>query len=593
MSNQKKENQGNERKRDAGSYRHKTRKLSIRAKVIVPTAVMVAVICCCMALLFKSRMETDMISTGGEMAVYIGNLAENALNGSLLERIEPGAEATATYKALENTLTETMEGSSIRYMYTLYAENGKVCYGVDLDEEDRQAIGAEFREPYEVLKPVFENGEIVKSNKIEKVKDTSVISAYVPVYNKQMKVIGAIGCDYEAGDIVEAVNETMRNVVFIGIAFFMIAVVIFSLIISRITKNLWNVDDRIYDIVNSNGDLTQTVQIRTGDEIECIAGHVNELLAYMRQIMINISDNSNKLNDSSENVVSHLKDTQASVSEVSTTMEEMTATMEETTSSLNRISESVNEVFQFIEQINSRTRDGGALSDEIKESAQKIQTSAISEQEAAKRHTQEMTESVYEKIEQSKAVEKIGELTSNIINITDQTNLLALNASIEAARAGEAGRGFAVVADEIGKLAMDSASAAEQIQDVSTVVIKAVNALADEASRMAKFVEDVAMKGYSDLVKTSEEYNEDSGKINEMMQVFSDQSQQLQNNMDQIRQVMEAVNHSVEESALGVSRISEMSASINDNVKDIEGLADTNMDIANMLDIEVNKFRLQ
>ena len=29
MSNQKKENQGNERKRDAGSYRHKTRKLSI------------------------------------------------------------------------------------------------------------------------------------------------------------------------------------------------------------------------------------------------------------------------------------------------------------------------------------------------------------------------------------------------------------------------------------------------------------------------------------------------------------------------------------------------------------------------------------
>lgn len=49
MSNQKKENQGNERKRDAGSYRHKTRKLSIRAKVIVPTAVMVAVICCCTA----------------------------------------------------------------------------------------------------------------------------------------------------------------------------------------------------------------------------------------------------------------------------------------------------------------------------------------------------------------------------------------------------------------------------------------------------------------------------------------------------------------------------------------------------------------
>ena len=190
-------------------------------------------------------------------------------------------------------------------------------------------------------------------------------------------------------------------------------------------------------------------------------------------------------------------------------------------------------------------------------------------------------------------MEKIGELTTNIINITDQTNLLALNASIEAARAGEAGKGFAVVADEIGKLAADSASAAEQIQDVSTIVIKAVNALADEASRMVKFVEDVAMKGYSDLVQTSEEYHEESGKINDMMQAFSDQAQQLQNNMDEIRQVMESVNHSVEESALGVSRISEMSSNINDNVKDIEELADTNMGIANMLDIEVNKFRLE
>ncbi len=589
----KQEKQKNRQKRKAGGYRHKTRGLSIRSKVLVPTAVMVAVICCCMALLFKSRMETDMISTGAEMAVYVGNLAEDKLNGNLIEKLEPGWENSAAYMAVANAMTNALNGSSVKYMYTLYAENGKVYYGVDLDTDDRQPIGTEFEEPYSLLKPVFEDGEVVKSDKIETIsKDCSVISAYVPIYDNKMKIVGAIGCDYEASNIVAAVNETNRSIVLIGITFFVIAVLLFGLIINRIIKNLWNVDDRIYDIVNSNGDLTQTIQIHTGDETECIAGHVNELLAYMRQIMSSISDNSKKLNDSSENVVSHLKDTQSRVSEVSTTMEEMTATMEETTSSLNRINESVNEVFQFIEQINNRSKDGDALSDEIKESAQKIQTNAIAEQQAAKQRTQEMTESVYTKIEQSKAVEKISQLTTNIISITDQTNLLALNASIEAARAGEAGKGFAVVADEIGKLAADSASAAEQIQDVSNAVIRAVNALATEASRMVKFVEEVAMKGYSDLVKTSEEYNEESGKINQMMQEFSNEAQQLQNNMDQIRQLMEAANQSVEESAHGVGRISDMSSSINDNVKNIEGLANTNMDIANMLDAEVNKFRL-
>ncbi len=110
---------------------------------------------------------------------------------------------------------------------------------------------------------------------------------------------------------------------------------------------------------------------------------------------------------------------------------------------------------------------------------------------------------------------------------------------------------------------------------------------------MIEFVEETAMKGYSDLVHTSEEYFQESGKINSMMMEFRGQAQQLQSNMDQIRQVMEAVSHSVEESTSGVSRISEMSSSINENVADIEGQADTNMDIANRLDIEVNKFRLQ
>ena len=569
----------------------RTRRLTIRAKILIPSIIIVVLVCGLMGYNSYTRFEKSMVRMGVEEADMAATIVADSLDVNLVSEVTVGSEGTQVYQNLQGDLRKKQKACGIAFLYTLYTDGKKVYYGVDSDE-DAAKVGDEFADSYAELEPVFGGKEYIQDY-IDHTEDGDLITVYKPIEDNAGKVVAILGCDYDASSIAAELQKAVVQTLQIGGICLILAILILTIIVSRITKGLMQVNAKIYDLVHNEGDLTQKLDVRSGDELELIAGNVNELLAYIRKIMIGISSGSMRLMSTSRKMVDHLSSADESITDVSATMQEMSAAMEETTSSLNQITEAIDEIYSSVERIAGNADAGKVSSQEMESRASGANDAAAEGQKKANIESEKMAASLNEKIAKSKSVEKIEVLTSNIIEITEQTNLLALNASIEAARAGEAGRGFAVVADEIGKLAGNSADAAAKIRQVSAEVIQAVDELAEGSQQMIEFVRNSTEEGFGGLVATSENYATDANAMRAMMEQFAQTAEELRSTMDGIRESISAVNIAVEESAKGIAGVSESSVQLTGNVNDIQSEASDNNGIAEDLATEVGKFKLE
>ena len=569
----------------------RTRRLTIRAKILIPSIIIVVLVCGLMGYNSYTRFEKSMVRMGVEEADMAATIVADSLDAKLVYKVTVGSEGTQVYQNLQGDLRKKQKACGIAFLYTLYTDGKKVYYGVDSDE-DAAKVGDEFADSYAELEPVFGGKEYIQDY-IDHTEDGDLITVYKPIEDNAGKVVAILGCDYDASSITAELQKAVVQTLQIGGICLILAILILTIIVSRITKGLMQVNAKIYDLVHNEGDLTQKLDVRSGDELELIAGNVNELLAYIRKIMIGISSGSMRLMSSSRKMVDHLSSADESITDVSATMQEMSAAMEETTSSLNQITEAIDEIYSSVERIAGNADAGKVSSQEMESRASGANDAAAEGEKKANIETEKMAASLNEKIAKSKSVEQIEILTSNIIEITEQTNLLALNASIEAARAGEAGRGFAVVADEIGKLAGNSADAAAKIRQVSAEVIQAVDELAEGSQQMIEFVCNSTEEGFGGLVATSENYATDANAMRAMMEQFAQTAEEIRSTMDGIRESISAVNIAVEESAKGIAGVSESSVQLTGNVNDIQSEASDNNGIAEDLATEVGKFKLE
>jgi methyl-accepting chemotaxis protein len=394
-------------------------------------------------------------------------------------------------------------------------------------------------------------------------------------------------------DFMEKVNTLFTTIVFISIAFVAAGIVIIFLLASSISKPIKEASE--YLNIVATGDFTGTVPprlLKMNDETGLLANAIHAMQQSIRNTLVRVAEESSNVSEMLAGINSKMEQLNTNIEEVSATTEELSAGTEETAASTEEMNATSQELENAVESIATKAQEGSVIIGNVYRMSEEMKRNSESSKESALEIFGRNKNDLQNAIEQSKAVNQIGELSEAILSITSQTNMLALNAAIEAARAGEAGKGFAVVAEEIRKLAEDSKNTVTRIQQVTKVILEAVNNLSASSGEIMEFIDKKVLNDYDNLVKSSEEYSRNSTSINDIVTDFSVTSEELLASIQSIVKVIDEISHAVNEEARGATNIAQGSAEITQMSNDVIELAGLAKVKSDLLSKEVSSFRV-
>ncbi|MDP0500570.1 MAG: methyl-accepting chemotaxis protein [Verrucomicrobiota bacterium JB022] len=258
-------------------------------------------------------------------------------------------------------------------------------------------------------------------------------------------------------------------------------------------------------------------------------------LLISRNISRQLSQTSDFLFQSSEQVATAAHSIADSSNQLSTGSCQQAAAIEETSASL--------------EEISSMVRSNAEHANECNGLMQETMTSLQDASARLERLTQSMTAIAASNKETQKIIKTIDE-------IAFQTNLLALNAAVEAARAGEAGAGFAVVAEEVRSLANRSAEAARSTSALIETGVKRI----DEGNHLVQDCNEVFLA-----------LNRKSGQVAHLLTGVADASQQQSSGVGQVSKAVQEMDSVVQKNAAVAEESSSSAEELSTLAQDLLG----------------------
>lgn len=322
------------------------------------------------------------------------------------------------------------------------------------------------------------------------------------------------------------------------------------LALRMLVSPLRNVADKLHDISQGEGDLTQTLAIRGNDEITELSRGFNDFTQQIRSLITQLVDAIQQLGGTSGELAQQSAQTQQQMVRQQQVTNNVTAAMEDMTDKVAQVSTAAAQAKHSMNNMDQT----------LTQSKHVISTTLNSINEFAS--DVESANAVIDVLNRDS--QQIGSVLEVIQNIAEQTNLLALNAAIEAARAGEQGRGFAVVADEVRTLA-------SRTQDSTTEIRAIIERLQQGAGQAAismkkshtQAQETVAQTGSATqsmetITREIEAMGEIIGQINNAANSQSEQTQQMCENLQNIRDITDETGQSSQQMSEVTQKLNEL-----------------------------------